>query len=95
VPATLVASDVTVVRGPTLVLSGVSLTVAPGSRIGVVGPNGAGKSTLLATLAGRAGPGQRLGQPGPRTATVGLLPPGAGPPPGRDAAGLPRPPDRA
>ena len=32
--ATLVAGDVTVVRGPTLVLSGVSLTVAPGSRIG-------------------------------------------------------------
>ena len=73
-PATLVASDVTVVRGPTLVLSGVSLTVAPGSRIGVVGPNGAGKSTLLATLAGDLVPDSGSVRRAPRTATVGLLP---------------------
>ena len=72
--ATLVASDVTVVRGPTPVLSGVSLTVAPGSRIGVVGPNGAGKSTLLATLAGALAPDSGTVALSPRTATVGLLP---------------------
>jgi ATPase subunit of ABC transporter with duplicated ATPase domains len=72
--ATLVASDVTVVRGPTLVLSGVSLTVAPGSRLGVVGPNGAGKSTLLATLAGALAPDTGSVALSPRTATVGLLP---------------------
>ena len=73
-PATLVASAVTVVRGPTLVLSEVSLTVAPGSRTGVVGPNGAGKSTLLATLAGQLEPDSGSVSLAPRTATVGLLP---------------------
>ncbi len=72
--ATLVASDVTVVRGPTLVLSQVSLTVAPGARVGVVGPNGVGKSTLLATLAGALEPDTGSVSVAPRTATVGLLP---------------------
>jgi len=72
--ATLVASDVTVVRGPSLVLSGVSLTVAPGSRIGVVGPNGVGKSTLLAALAGALAPDSGAVSLSPRSATVGLLP---------------------
>ena len=73
-PATLTAADVTVVRGPSLVLSGVSLTVAPGARIGVVGPNGVGKSTLLATLAGQLAPDTGTVSLSPRTATVGLLP---------------------
>lgn len=50
--AVLVADEVTVLRGPTPVLSEVSLTVGPGSRTGVVGPNGVGKTTLLA-LRGR------------------------------------------
>ena len=72
--ATLHASAVTVVRGPTLVLSEVSLTVAPGSRTGVVGPNGAGKSTLLGTLAGQLEPDSGSVTLSPRTATVGLLP---------------------
>ena len=72
--ATLHASAITVVRGPTLVLSEVSLTVAPGSRTGVVGPNGAGKSTLLATLAGQLEPDSGSVSTSPRTATVGLLP---------------------
>ncbi len=73
-PATLVASGVTVVRGPSLVLSGVSLTVAPGARIGVVGPNGVGKSTLLATLAGQLVPDTGSVTRAPTSATVGLLP---------------------
>ena len=70
----MVASDITVVRGPTLVLSGVSLTVAPGSRLGVVGPNGAGKSTLLATLAGALQPDSGSVALSPSSATIGLLP---------------------
>jgi ATPase subunit of ABC transporter with duplicated ATPase domains len=74
VSATVVASAVTVVRGPSLVLSDVSLTVAPGSRIGVVGPNGVGKSTLLAALAGTLAPDTGTVTRAPRTATVGLLP---------------------
>jgi macrolide transport system ATP-binding/permease protein len=35
---------------------GLSLTLAPGDRAGLVGPNGAGKSTLLRLLAGRERP---------------------------------------
>lgn len=72
--ATVVASGITVVRGPTLVLSDVSLTVAPGSRVGVVGPNGAGKSTLLAALAGRVVPESGRVHRSPRSANIGLLP---------------------
>ncbi len=74
VSATLVATGLTVVRGPSLVLSGVSLTVAPGSRVGVVGPNGVGKSTLLAALAGQLSPDDGTVSLAPRSATVGLLP---------------------
>ena len=72
--ATLVASDVTVVRGPLLVLSKVSLTVAPGMRIGVVGPNGVGKSTLLSCLAGKLVPDSGSVGLAPPSANVGLLP---------------------
>ena len=72
--ATLVASGLTVVRGPSLVLSDVSVTVGPQSRIGVVGPNGVGKSTLLAALAGTLAPDSGAVSRAPRAASVGLLP---------------------
>jgi ATPase subunit of ABC transporter with duplicated ATPase domains len=74
VPATLVASSVTVVRGPKLVLADVSLTVAPGMRVGVVGPNGVGKSTLLAVLARALETDSGTVSLAPPTANVGLLP---------------------
>ncbi|MGE3357076.1 MAG: ABC-F family ATP-binding cassette domain-containing protein [Acidimicrobiia bacterium] len=68
-PATLHVDDLTVRRGPRLVLEAVTLTIAPGRRVGLVGPNGVGKSTLLAALAGTV----EL-----ERGSVQLLPPGAG-----------------
>jgi ATPase subunit of ABC transporter with duplicated ATPase domains len=49
---TLAASDITKSHGGDTILDGVSLTVPPRARIGVVGPNGSGKTTLLRVLAG-------------------------------------------
>ncbi len=45
--------NVSLHRGPKLVLHDVSLAVHPGQKVGVVGANGAGKSSLLALVAGR------------------------------------------
>ncbi|MGW8375539.1 ABC-F family ATP-binding cassette domain-containing protein [Streptomyces sp. ODS28] len=54
--AQLIASDVHLARGGRPVLTGVDMTVVPGSRWGVVGENGRGKSTLLQVLAGALAP---------------------------------------
>ncbi len=43
------------------ILTGVSLSLSPGDRIGLLGPNGAGKSTLIKVLAGEMQP--LLGKP--------------------------------
>jgi ATPase subunit of ABC transporter with duplicated ATPase domains len=51
-PGSLSARDISKGYAAVQVLHGVSLTVAPGDRIGIVGPNGIGKSTLLRLLAG-------------------------------------------
>jgi ATP-binding cassette, subfamily F, member 3 len=40
-------------RGAKVLLDGVSVTLNPGERVGLVGRNGAGKSSLFALLAGR------------------------------------------
>ena len=50
--APVVAADITRSHGAFVVLDGVSVTVGPRARIGVVGPNGVGKTTLLRILAG-------------------------------------------
>jgi len=48
----LLAYDLVRTLGARRVLDGISLTAAPGQRIGLIGENGAGKSTLLRLLAG-------------------------------------------
>jgi ATPase subunit of ABC transporter with duplicated ATPase domains len=60
--------------GARTVLSDVTLTVGPGSRVAVVGPNGTGKSTLLAIVAGALEPEVGSARLSPPTATVALLP---------------------
>jgi len=54
--------DAKVGYGETAILSGIELTLRPGSRIGLLGRNGAGKSTLVKLLAGTvaAQAGRRL-----------------------------------
>ncbi|AUB84590.1 ATP-binding cassette domain-containing protein [Candidatus Thiodictyon syntrophicum] len=45
-------TDLSMRRGPRLLLSGASLTVYPGQKVGLVGANGSGKSSLFALLRG-------------------------------------------
>ena len=71
---TLTARDIRRSYGSVVVLDGVSLTVGPRSRIGVVGPNGAGKSTLLKILAGIEPCDGGTLERAPASLTVGYLP---------------------
>ena len=49
----LALKDVHKSYGHREILSGVSLSIGEGERVGLVGPNGGGKSTLMRILAGR------------------------------------------
>ncbi|MGW4894377.1 ABC-F family ATP-binding cassette domain-containing protein [Kitasatospora sp. NPDC004240] len=66
----ITVSDVELRAGARLLLSGISFTVSPGDRVGLVGRNGAGKTTLLTALAGRSAPDAGTIV---RTGPVGLL----------------------
>jgi ATP-binding cassette subfamily F protein 3 len=48
--------DLTLARGARVLYRGVSLTAAPGERIGLVGANGCGKSSLFAAVLGELAP---------------------------------------
>ena len=69
----LIAKGVSVGRGAQPILSSVSLSVAPRTRLGVVGPNGIGKSTLLRVLAGMEPPDAGVVERSPSTLRVGYL----------------------
>ena len=72
--ASLIARQLTVVRGPLVVLDAVDLVLAPGHRVGLIGPNGVGKSTLLGALGGMVALDKGSVEASPRAANVGLLP---------------------
>jgi len=69
----LAARNVSVSRGSQLVLDRVSLTVGPGTRVGIVGPNGIGKSTLLRVLAGLEVPESGVVERTPASLAIGYL----------------------
>lgn len=74
----LAARGITVSRGPSVVLDGVTLTVAPGDRIAIVGPNGVGKTTLLQALAGEVLPDSGAIVRSPPSTTLAHVPQEAG-----------------
>jgi ATP-binding cassette subfamily F protein uup len=51
-----VARSVSKSLGGRLLVRGLSLTITPGTRVGLMGPNGSGKTTLLNVLAGAQAP---------------------------------------
>ena len=51
-PAPLTANDVALAYGHQRLLESVTLSVAPGEKVGLVGRNGSGKTSLLRVLAG-------------------------------------------
>ena len=51
-PALLSANELTLAYGHQRLLDGVTLSVAPGEKVGLVGRNGSGKTSLLKILAG-------------------------------------------
>jgi ATP-binding cassette, subfamily F, member 3 len=48
----LTLTDIAIRRGPRALFSGLSLTVYPGQRVGVLGSNGVGKTSLFAAILG-------------------------------------------
>ncbi|HEX2263081.1 MAG TPA: ATP-binding cassette domain-containing protein, partial [Pseudonocardiaceae bacterium] len=67
----ITATDLELRAGSRILLSGATLRVQPGDRIGLVGRNGAGKTSTLRVLAGESQPyGGQLRRAG----SLGYLP---------------------
>ena len=56
VPALLSANELTLSFGSERLLDGVTLSVAPGEKVGLVGRNGCGKTSLLKIISGATRP---------------------------------------
>lgn len=56
IPSLLSAQEIKLSYGTQLLLNGVTLTVSPGEKVGLVGRNGCGKTSLLKILAGDNAP---------------------------------------
>jgi ATPase subunit of ABC transporter with duplicated ATPase domains len=67
----ITATDLELRAGSRILLSGATLRVQPGDRIGLVGRNGAGKTTSMRVLAGE---GEPYGGAAAATGAVGYLP---------------------
>ena len=67
----IATTDLEVRAGARLLMSGVTLRIGDGDRVGLVGRNGAGKTTLMRILAGEAAPEAGSVQ---RGGTIGYLP---------------------
>lgn len=60
-PPLLDFRNITVYRGETMALDGISLTVPAGQHLAIIGPNGSGKSTLVRTMMRYDHPVRRFG----------------------------------
>ena len=69
----LLARQLTLSLGRTVVLADVEFQLVPGWRVGLVGPNGVGKSTLLRVLSGQQPVDAGSVNLAPPSATVGYL----------------------
>jgi len=69
----LQVSNITKHYGDTFILDGVSFTLNPGERVGLIGPNGCGKTTLLRIITGQEAADSGSVQRDPPDLRVGYL----------------------